>query len=188
MRCEDAGSPDMEHIGATEDEAACRAARSGGTRLYFDSSSQPGSTVLRGRCISVPKARQGRSPSGWGPFLPCRAVPPGRCAPRGEGIIQAPGLHDPFPARPDDPDERLAITQNGGSRLRQLVTAYRPRCSRGRSQVSGTIGPSRSINPAISARAVVPRSAIGARFRPGPPEQRIRNHIERGWSRWQSSP
>ena len=32
--------------------------------------------------------------------------------------MKAPGLHDPFPARPDDPDERLAITQNGGSRLR----------------------------------------------------------------------
>ncbi len=29
----------MEHIGATEDEAACRAARPGGTRLHFDSSS-----------------------------------------------------------------------------------------------------------------------------------------------------
>ena len=32
--------------------------------------------------------------------------------------MKAPGLHDPFPARPDDPDERLAITQSGGSRLR----------------------------------------------------------------------
>ena len=31
--------------------------------------------------------------------------------------MKAPGLHNPFPARPDDPDERLAITQNGGSRL-----------------------------------------------------------------------
>ena len=31
-------------------------------------------------------------------------------------------------------------------------------------------------------------SAIGARFRPGPPEHDIRNHTERGWSRWQSSP
>jgi len=54
--------------------------------------------------------------------------------------------------------------------------------------LSGTMDASRSINPAISARAVVPRSAIGARFRPGPPEQCIRNHSERGWSRWQSSP
>jgi hypothetical protein len=31
--------------------------------------------------------------------------------------MKATGLHDPFPARPDGPDERLAITQNGGSRL-----------------------------------------------------------------------
>jgi hypothetical protein len=31
--------------------------------------------------------------------------------------MKATGLHDPFPARPDDPDERLAVTQNGGSRL-----------------------------------------------------------------------
>ncbi len=31
--------------------------------------------------------------------------------------MKAPGLHDPFPARPDEPDGRLAITQNGGSRL-----------------------------------------------------------------------
>ncbi len=51
-------------------------------------------------------------------FFPAWRTPPGRCAPCGEGIIQAPGLHDPFPARPDDPDERLAITQNGGSRLK----------------------------------------------------------------------
>ena len=72
---------------------------------------------MRGRCISVPKARQGRSPAGWGPFLPFGVVPPGRCAPRGEGIMKAPGLHNPFPARPDDPDERPAITQNGGSWL-----------------------------------------------------------------------
>jgi hypothetical protein len=62
-------------------------------------------------------ARQAAPRPGWASFLPCRVVPPGRCAPRGEGIIQAPGLHNPFPARPDDPDERLAITQNGGSRL-----------------------------------------------------------------------
>ena len=34
-----------------------------------------------------------------------------------QGRAKAPGLHDPFPARPDDPDERFAITQNGGSRL-----------------------------------------------------------------------
>jgi hypothetical protein len=32
--------------------------------------------------------------------------------------MKATGLHDPFPARPDDPDERLAVTQNGGSRLK----------------------------------------------------------------------
>ena len=32
--------------------------------------------------------------------------------------MKAPGLHHSFPARPDDPDERLAITQNGGSRLK----------------------------------------------------------------------
>ncbi len=31
--------------------------------------------------------------------------------------MKATGLHDPFPARPCDPDERLVITQNGGSRL-----------------------------------------------------------------------
>ena len=31
--------------------------------------------------------------------------------------MKATSLHNPFPARPDDPDERLAITQNGGSRL-----------------------------------------------------------------------
>ena len=31
--------------------------------------------------------------------------------------MKATGLHNPFPARPDDPDERLAITQNGGIRL-----------------------------------------------------------------------
>ena len=32
--------------------------------------------------------------------------------------MKAPGLHHSVPARPDDPDERLAITQNGGSRLK----------------------------------------------------------------------
>ena len=53
----------------------------------------------------------------WDPFLPYRAVPPGRCAPRGEEVMKAPGLHHSFPARPDDPDERPAITQNGGPRL-----------------------------------------------------------------------
>jgi zinc transport system ATP-binding protein len=31
--------------------------------------------------------------------------------------MKATGLDDPFPARPDDPDERLAVTQNDGSRL-----------------------------------------------------------------------
>jgi hypothetical protein len=40
VRCEDAGSPDSSAIGATEDEAARRAARSGGTRLHSDSSSK----------------------------------------------------------------------------------------------------------------------------------------------------
>jgi hypothetical protein len=29
----------MGHMGATEDDAACRQARPGGTRLHFDSSS-----------------------------------------------------------------------------------------------------------------------------------------------------
>ena len=62
----------MEHIGATEDEAACRAARPGGTRLHFDSSSKPGATVLRDREALVRVART--------------------C---GEGIIQAPGLDNP---------------------------------------------------------------------------------------------
>ncbi len=32
--------------------------------------------------------------------------------------MKATGLNNPFPARPDDPDERPAITQNGGTRLR----------------------------------------------------------------------
>jgi len=31
--------------------------------------------------------------------------------------MKATGLHDPFPARPDDPDERPAITRTGGTRL-----------------------------------------------------------------------
>ena len=43
---------------------------------------QPGSTVLRERCSS--SGPPGRSPSGWDAFLLCRAVPPGRCAPREE--------------------------------------------------------------------------------------------------------
>ena len=37
----------MGYIGATEDEAACRAARSGDTRLHFDSGSQPRPTHNR---------------------------------------------------------------------------------------------------------------------------------------------
>jgi len=32
--------------------------------------------------------------------------------------MKATGLQDPFPALPDDPDERPAITQDGGSSLR----------------------------------------------------------------------
>jgi hypothetical protein len=39
VRCKDAGSPDMSHIGATEDAAARRTGRSDGSRLHFDSSS-----------------------------------------------------------------------------------------------------------------------------------------------------
>ena len=107
---------------------------------------QPGSTVLRGRCIS--SGPPGRSPSGWAPSLRYLATPPGRCAPRGEEAPQAPGLHGPFPARPDDPDERLAITQNSGSRLRRAgrTPARRPR------QVE------------LRARAVAPRE--GTRVRP----------------------
>ena len=31
--------------------------------------------------------------------------------------MKATSLHNPFPARPDDPDERLAITHNCGPRL-----------------------------------------------------------------------
>ncbi len=51
-------------------------------------------------------------------FLGFWRTPPGRCAPCGDGAPQATGLRGPIPTRPDDPDERLASTQNGGSRLR----------------------------------------------------------------------
>ncbi len=39
--------------------------------------------------------------------------------------MKAPGLQDPYPARPDDPDERPAITQNGGTRLRRPFSERR---------------------------------------------------------------
>ncbi len=40
VQCEDAGSPHSLPMGATEDEAVCRAARSDGTRLHSDSGSK----------------------------------------------------------------------------------------------------------------------------------------------------
>ena len=81
----------------------------------------------RGQVFLVPVLRRRCQPSRTprGPrFFSFGVVPPGRCAPCREGIMKAPGLHDPFPARPDDPDERLAITQNGGS------SAHRPTARR----------------------------------------------------------
>ena len=100
--------------------------------------SQPGSTVLRGRCIFV------------------RPVPLGRCAPCREGTIPAPSLDDPFPARPCDPDERLAITQNGGSRLSsQLQGARRPArdFSERRPRYLADLQPSLARDPRRSAPA-----------------------------------
>jgi NADH-quinone oxidoreductase subunit E len=41
--------------------------------------------------------------------------------------MKATGLHDPFPARPDDPDERPADTRNGGSRLYDEIQELRSR-------------------------------------------------------------
>ena len=41
--------------------------------------------------------------------------------------MKAPGLPGPFPARPCDPDERPAITQNGGSRLSEPARTDPPR-------------------------------------------------------------
>ena len=46
--------------------------------------------------------------------------------------MKATSLHNPCPARRDDPDERLAITPNGGSRLNvhsKLVVAVGGRTS-----------------------------------------------------------
>jgi len=40
----------------------------------------------------------------------------------GMGPHRPTGLRGPIPTRPDDPDERLAITQNGGSRLSSFGT------------------------------------------------------------------
>ena len=37
--------------------------------------------------------------------------------------MNATGLHDPFPARPDDRGERLAIPQNGEFRLTPAARA-----------------------------------------------------------------
>jgi glutathione S-transferase len=44
--------------------------------------------------------------------------------------MKAYGLHDPFPARPDDPDERPAITQHGGPRLTLIDAPRCPYCAR----------------------------------------------------------
>ena len=64
--------------------------------------------------------RQDASRPGRARFSVSSSAPPGRCAPCRDGAPQATGLRGPIPTRPDDPDERLAITQNGGSRFKQL--------------------------------------------------------------------
>ena len=87
--------------------------RSGhGASFSAGARAQPGPTVGRGRCSS--SGRQAAPRPGLNAFLLCRAVPPGRCAPRGERMMKATGLHNPFPVRPDDPDGRPAITRSGG--------------------------------------------------------------------------
>jgi hypothetical protein len=57
VRCKDAGSSDMSHIGATEDAAARRTGRSDGSRLHFDSSSK--------RLFRLVRVRQASSRGAW---------------------------------------------------------------------------------------------------------------------------
>ena len=54
--------------------------------------------------------------------------------------MKAPGLHNPFPARPDEPDERPAITRDGGSRLnRALVLSFADVLSYPHSRIDGDV-------------------------------------------------
>ncbi len=86
-------------------------------------------------------------------------VPSGRCAPRGEGITKAAGLPNPFPARPDDPDERLAITQNGGSKLR-AIAAFATGCVLAPLAVAATPTPARVQVSADELNLALSRSSI----------------------------
>src|SRR6187401_2694744 len=63
-----------------------------------------------GAGVASRPARQAAPRPGGPHFFGLLEGPPGRCAPRGEEVEQAPGLPDSLPARPDDPDGRLAIT------------------------------------------------------------------------------
>ncbi len=72
--------------------------------------------------VAARRARQAAPRPGGLRFFGLWWSPPRRCAPCGDGAPQATGLRGPIPTRPDDPDERLAITQNGGSRLRRAIS------------------------------------------------------------------
>ena len=62
-------------------------------------------------------ARQGAPRPGATPPAEPVGLAPGRCASHADRVIQASGLQDTLRVRPDNPDRRPAITQNGGSRL-----------------------------------------------------------------------
>jgi len=114
--------------------------------------------------VASRRARQAASRPGGHRLFGLWWFPPGRCAPWGDGAPQATGLRGPIPPRPDDPDEHLAITQNGGSRLRAGVLAD--------GGARATINRDGSISAKVGwwVRDVARLSIVGRRLdRPAPP-------------------